>query len=139
MFEKLKKFLEDDEECFVIGGIDETRIDEIERSLEIVFPQIYESFLNKFGLLIGYGVDILGCGKGAEASVVRETKRYRSLGLPDNFIVIQNVDEWVYCLDSTTGEVVSWDRDDKQFKLICNNFEEYLCSILLEAKKNWDA
>jgi hypothetical protein len=46
------------------------------------------------------GVDILGIEGVDYASVVEKTQRYREAGLPNKYIVIENVDEFLYCLDT---------------------------------------
>ncbi len=48
------------------------------------------------------------------ASVVDDTERYRKLGLPENYLVIENVDEFVYCIN-TKGDyyVIRWDDISK--------------------------
>ena len=60
---KLLNELKKDEELFDIGGISALKVEEIEQNLEVIFPKDYKTFLMQFGLLSGYGVDILGCGK----------------------------------------------------------------------------
>ena len=54
---------------------------------------------------MGYGVEILGSGKNGDSSLVRETQRFRGYGLSDKYIVIRNVDEWIYCFDNESGKV----------------------------------
>lgn len=53
----------------------------------------------KFGMILGCGVEILGCGKNGIFSLESQTKRFREFGLPHNYLVIRNVDEWLYCLE----------------------------------------
>lgn len=138
MLEKLEKIIDNDEEIFWTGEVSEDRIISIEKELNVSFLEEYKVFLKKFGLMIGYGVEILGCGKGTEASVVRETKRYREFGLPSNFIIISSADEWVYCLDLIGGEVFSWDRNNKKPKKVADSFEEYICNEIAQAREEWE-
>lgn len=138
MFDLIEKILENDDELFAVGGIAEEKVQELERKLNVTFTNSYKAFLMKFGLLIGYGIEILGCGQSSEASVVRETVRYRQFGLPTQFVVIRDVDEWVYCLDTTKDCVISWDRNNQQPKKVCDTFEKYVCDTILEAKEDWD-
>lgn len=135
---KLLNELKKDEELFDIGGISVLKVEEIEQNLEVIFPKDYKTFLIQFGLLSGYGVDILGCGKKGEASVVKITQKYRHFGLPKEYVVIRDVGEWIYCLDTITDRVISWDRSNKKPKRISDSFEEYLSGTILEAKENWD-
>ena len=39
-----------------------------------------------------------------------KTLEYRNHGLPNNLIVVESCDEWLYCIDVDTEKVVSWDR-----------------------------
>lgn len=39
-----------------------------------------------------------------------KTLEYRNYGLSDNLIVVENCDEWLYCIDVDTEKVVSLDR-----------------------------
>jgi len=47
-----------------------------------------------------YGVEILGSSKSGEPSVVRRTEFYREFGLQKNFVVIEDCDEYIFCLDT---------------------------------------
>ena len=51
---------------------------------------------------------------------------------------LRDVDEWVYCLDTTNDCVISWDRNNQQPKKVCDTFEKYVCDTILEAKEDWD-
>ena len=86
MFDLIEKILENDDELFAVGGITGEKVQELERKLNVTFTKSYKEFLMKFGLLIGYGIEILGCGQSGEASVVKETVRYRQFGLPTQFV-----------------------------------------------------
>lgn len=138
MLEKLGKIINNDEEIFWTGEVSEERINCIEKELNVSFLEEYKAFLKKYGLMIGYGVEILGCGKSIEASVVKETKRYREFGLPRDFIIISSADEWVYCLDLIGGEVFSWDKNNKKPKKVADNFEEYICNEIVQAREEWE-
>ena len=140
MFNLIKELRNNDysDELFVVGGISETKVEELARNLNVTFTNSYKEFLMEFGRIIGYGVDILGCGQSGEASVVKETLRYRQFGLPNQFVVIRDIGEWVYCLDTTNDGVISWDRNRQTSKKVCNSLEEYICDTILEAKEDWD-
>lgn len=138
MYKKLNDLINNDEELFCTGGISEEKINEIEKELKVVLLEDYKFFLKTYGLIIGYGVEILGCGKDGEAPVVEQTKRYRNFGLPNDYIVIRNADEWVYCLDLSKGIVVSWDRNNTNPKQVADSFSEYIYNVILEAKEDWD-
>jgi len=65
---------------------------------------------------------------------VDETKKYRKLGLPKEFIVIENCDEWLYCIDSRNGEVVSWNQGgiSREYP----DFDTYVLDRFEEAAEN---
>lgn len=98
-----------------IGEVSKEYIARAEKILEVNFPPEYKEFVKKFGSGGICGVDVLGVEGADYASVVESTKRYRKLGLPKKYIVIENVDEFVYCL-STLDEynVVRWDDISKK-------------------------
>ncbi|MNC48922.1 Antitoxin YobK [compost metagenome] len=88
-------------------------------------------------------MDILGCGKSAIPSVVSNTVRLRNLGLPPEYIAIENCDEFFYCLHTgnlVDGEcpVISWDRVAGFSGKRADDFYSFLSERLNEAKENWD-
>lgn len=124
------------------GGIDENKIRDIEEILKVRFPDSYKCFLRKYGYGAAYGREILGCGKGEVPSVIAETLRFRKLGLPNQYVVIENCDEWIYCLDTANikeGEcpVISWDRNEGFDSIEGENFNSFILSIFNEAKEDW--
>lgn len=44
---------------------------------------------------------------------IQETQRFREFGLEKEYVVIRNVDEWIYCLNNKNGKISSWDRNEK--------------------------
>ena len=52
----------------------------------------------------------MGVGLTGRAIFVDETLDARKYGLPQNFVIIENVDEWQNCIDCNTGKIVSWDQ-----------------------------
>ena len=120
-----------------IGEVSEEYIARVEKILEVNFPPEYKEFVIKFGSGGICGVDVLGVEGADYASVVESTKRYRKLGLPKKYIVIENVDEFVYCL-STLDEynVVRWDDISKKELYRYTAFNEYLQDSFQEAIDN---
>lgn len=122
-----------------VGEVSDENITSVEKKLEVKFPPEYkEFFVKNFGSGGICGVDILGVEGADYSSVVESTERYRKLGLPKKYIVIENVDEFIYCL-STLGEfnVVRWDdlsKDLSKMELIrYSTFNEYLQDSFQEA------
>lgn len=141
---ELKAFiLENSDDTDFTGGIPDEHIKNIEEKLGVRFPESYKWFLRNFGSGGLFGVDILGCGKSSIPSVVSRTERLRTKGLPDEFIVIEDCDEFYYCLD--TGHfsdnecpVISWDRVTGFSGMRGDNFRNFLVERLEEAKENWE-
>lgn len=139
MFEQLEVFIKDNRnDIIVTGGITEEKIHILENNLDLKFNKDIKTFLSRYGVIVGYGIEILGCGKNGESSLVRETQRFRKYGLEREYIVIRNVDEWIYCLNNNDGKVSSWDRTDKKHLLKEDSFERYVLNELVNAKEEWD-
>jgi hypothetical protein len=73
---------------------------------------------------------------------VNSTEKYRKYGLPKGLVVIEDVGEWIYCLDTDRIKdnecpVVTWSMHDKDGVIERNdNFYEYLLDNLNEAIDN---
>ncbi|NWN98365.1 MAG: SMI1/KNR4 family protein [Bacillus sp. (in: Bacteria)] len=126
------------------GGVDEKQIEYVQNTLEVQLPESYKWFLTNYGSGGLFGVDILGVAKSNIASVVIETKNYRDLGMSNNLVVIEDIGEYAYCLDTSKMEnnecpVIAWDRqgglDDFN---TAKNFYKFLSQRLLEAKEAWE-
>ncbi|MGR5985485.1 SMI1/KNR4 family protein [Bacillus cytotoxicus] len=95
--------------------------------------------LKKFGSGGICGVEVLGVEGMEYASVVDDTERYRKLGLPENYLVIENVDEFVYCINTKDDYyVIRWDDISKEEIIRYSTFDEYLKDSFQEAIDNWD-
>ncbi|MBL5783667.1 hypothetical protein B5V88_17500 [Heyndrickxia sporothermodurans] len=126
------------------GGVDGKQIDYVQDTLKLKLPESYKWFLNNYGSGGLYGVDILGVARSNIATVVMETERYRELGMNENLVVIEDVDEYAYCLDTSNMEnnecpVIAWNKqgglDDYN---TAENFYEFLSQRLLDAKEAWE-
>lgn len=139
MLKELEKFIQNNQEDIIVtGGITDEKINDLEGILRLEFRNEIRNYLYQYGIIIGYGVEILGCGKNGESSLVKETERFRKLGLTEEYIVIRNSDEWIYCLNNNDGIVSSWDRTEKKHLIKSNSFEQYILDELAEAKDDWD-
>ena len=118
--------------------ITDEKINDLEESLGLEFRKEIREYLHQYGIIIGYGVEILGCGKNGESSLVKETERFRKLGLSDEYIVIRNSDEWIYCFNNNDGIISRWDRTEKTHLIKSNNFERYILDEMVDAKDEWD-
>lgn len=76
--------------------------------------------------------------------MVRNTERLRKMvNLPAHYVVIEDVEEFYYCLDTTdlvNGEcpVVSWDRMVGFSGKRAESFDEFLENIFRDAKIEWE-
>lgn len=60
-------------------------------------------------------------------------------GLPHPYIVIENVDEFIYCLNTEgNDQVVRWDRISKEAVDRYSSFDAYLTDRFQEAIDNWE-
>lgn len=87
-------------------------IESAQRLLGVTIPEQFIEYLNEYSYGGVGGVEILGVGFTGEMLFVDTTLWYREYGLPHNLLAVENCDEWLYCLDCDTGEVVSWSRCD---------------------------
>ena len=139
MFKELDKFIKKNQSNIIVtGGVTDEEINSLEKRLELEFREEIREYLHQYGIIIGYGVEILGCGKNGEPSLVKETERFRKLGLSDEYIVIRNSDEWIYCFNNNDGIISSWDRTEKTHLIKSNNFEQYILDEMVDAKDEWD-
>lgn len=141
---ELDKFIFDNKsDAEFTGGVKNDQINYIENELNIMLPESYKCFLSKYGHGGLYGETLLGCGLNETYPVIDQTIRYRKLGIGNKFVVIQNLDEFVYCLDTTKindGEcsVKRWDRVIGFSDVISCSFSQYALRVFQEAKEDWD-
>ncbi len=139
MQRKIKKFINENVEKsgFFTGGISEAKIQKVEELLNVSLPEGYKWFLKKYGYGSLYGVLILGWGKSDESiPVVRETLAFRKLGLPLNCVVVEDCDEWVYCMNCDDGKVYRWSSWDPNFYYRYSDFYDFLFTKFSEAKED---
>ncbi|XOQ15351.1 MAG: SMI1/KNR4 family protein [Shouchella clausii] len=126
------------------GGVDGKQIDYIQDTLKLKLPDSYKWFLTNYGSGGLYGVDILGVAKSNIATVIIETESYRDLGMSENLVVIEDIDEYAYCLDTSNMEnnecpVIAWNKqgglDDYN---TAENFYEFFSQRLMDAKEAWE-
>lgn len=131
IMELINKGLQDND---FSGPAERSKMSFIERTLRVTLPGSYQWFLQRYGHGGIGGLEILGVNKSGEPVCISETERFRKLGLPQTYVVIENCDEWVSCLDTSkiTGDecpIVDWDRKGNS-EMVYNSFESYLCERL---------
>ena len=106
-----------------------------EHELGVKLPGAYIEFLKLYGHGGICGVCTNGICLDNSVAFVEDTLEYRNEGLPLNLVVIENVGEWLFCIDTSTGKVVSWDMSGN-INEDYDNFEEYLISQMNDAIEN---
>lgn len=138
MFEKLDCFIKDNsEEILITGGWGEDKISELEQKLNVSFREELKTFIRKYGLLMGYGVEIAVCGKHGGSRMVEVTQSFRKAGLDERYLVIEGDGELAYCLDNETGKIVNWGLDNLEVYPVADSLELFILDDLIEGKDNW--
>ena len=138
MFENLDKFIaENSEEVLVIVGCTDDKIFELEIQLDIAFREEVKIFIRKYGVLIGYGVEIVAFGLNGHSRFVKDTLRFRKNGLEKKYIVIEGDTELAYCLDNETGKIVNWGLDNLEVYPVAESLESFVLAQFEEGKMNW--
>lgn len=97
-----------------------------EKELGINIPKQYKWFIENYGQGGIGGVQILGISKVNRAVFKDVTLEYRNYGLPNNLIVVENCDEWLYCIDINNEKVIAWDRINGVLGDRYNTFLEFI-------------
>lgn len=126
------------DEIFVSGGASIKEIELIEETLNVKLENEYKSYLMRYGMIMGFGVEILGFGKNGNFPMVEQTLRFRKMGLEDCYIVIRDVGEYIFCLNVDTGYISNWDAIDPSHVIVSDSFYKYVVKELVEAKEDWE-
>lgn len=138
MFEKLDEFIEENpEEMLATGGWDDNKIIELEKQVDLSFREEFKEFIRKYGLLMGYGVEIAACGRTGSSRVVEYTLRFREQGLDKKYLVLDGDGELAYCLDNETGMIVNWGSDNGEVYPEADDMESFILAQLEDGKDNW--
>ena len=121
------------------GRVEEDDIRVVEKNLNVNFPESYKYFIRNYGSGGICGVEILGVENKEDSSVIYATKRYQDLGLEDGCVVIEDLGEFIMCIDTKDeGKIIRWDRVNKSKEYRYMTFDEYLIDTFKEAIDNWD-
>ena len=120
---------------FNYASVTDDMISDAEEILGVKLPNKYVDYIKMFGHGGIAGVEILGVGLTGKMVFVESTLEYRADELPGNLVVIENVDEWLMCLDCDTGKVVSWDFTG-YIKEEYDSFDDYLMDQMNNAIEN---
>ena len=106
-----------------------------EEKLGVKLPEQYVDFLKEYGHGGIAGVETIGVGLTGRLIFVETTLDYREDDLPENLVVIENVDEYLTCIDCDTEKIVSWDFSG-YIKEDYDSFDEYLLDQMNSAIEN---
>lgn len=142
MKKKIIKMIEENKDVFENAFLKryptDVELEEAEKVLGIKIPQEYVWFLKKYGHG-GFFFEYLGYGLNGKALFVDETLRKRKYGLPNTLLVIESCDEYVICIDTESGEIVSWSNYDRDGILKrAADFYEYFMECVDNAIENYD-
>lgn len=110
---------------FTHADVTDEMLNEAEQRMCIEIPEEYKYFLKEFGHGGIGGIEILGIGKNGSLVFEKETLKYRVYGLPNELIIIENCDEWLYCINSNSGKVVMWSRGNTGYSEVFDSFKTY--------------
>jgi hypothetical protein len=128
-----------EEENDFYGKLKENDIEYVQSVLKVKIPESYSWFILNYGSGGICGVEVLGIEKKDDSSVVNVTERYRKLGLDSECIVIEDLGEFIMCINtSKENEIIRWDRVNKTNEFRYKNFYEYLIDTFQEAIDNWE-
>jgi len=123
--------------AFVKTTVTPEQLNAVQASLDMIIPEQYRWFLEKFGHG-GFGFEFLGFGLTGKALFAEKTVHERQSGLPMHLLVIEDIGEYVVCLDSQSGEVVTWSRFDKDGTVkLCGSFCEHFLERINDAAANY--
>lgn len=113
------------------GPVSEERIAQIEKENGFTFPEQYREYVKLLGSGGICGSDLLGIEGERGTSVIEISKRAWKQGLNKDFIVIEDIDEFVMCMntkdDAVDSQVYLWKRHSNEPPLPRYNcFDSYI-------------
>lgn len=120
---------------FNYATVTDNMIAAAEEKLGVKLPEQYIDFLKEYGHGGIAGIEVMGVGLTGRMLFVDTTLEYREDDLPDNLVVVENVDEYLTCIDCDTEKIVSWDFSG-YIKEEYSSFDEYLVDQMHGAIEN---
>lgn len=121
---------------FTHAVVSDSMILNAEKMLKVNIPEQYKWFLKKYGHGGIDGIETLGVGKTGKMVFIDKTLEFRKYGLSNEMIVIENCDEWIYCLNTKSGNVVIWSLGSSKCNIVYKDFIEYLNDRINDAIEN---
>lgn len=136
-YKKAKELMDMDATEFY-EGVSKEEIENAMKELSLDFPESYRAFLMDFGGGDAGGEFILGITDVEEESAINATQEERSVGLPENFVIIAVWGDVLCCLDTSkmkNGEcpVVTLTDDYKINEIVAESFGQFLYDYLNES------
>ena len=111
---------------FTYADVTSEMLDEAECRLGVTLPEEYRYFLMNYGHGGIGGIEVLGVGKNGKLFFENYTLEYRSFGMPEELVIVENCDEWLYCINTRNNRIVEWSLGDAEYCDAYGSFEEYL-------------
>ena len=142
MKNKIIQLIENNEEvfegAFLMRFPTDEELTDAEKKLGIAIPEEYVWFLKTYGHG-GFFFEFLGFGLNGSAIFVNKTIHEREFGLPKELLVIEDCDEYVYCIDTVSREIVSWSKHDNDRVIkVADSFYEHFLDNIDNAIENFD-
>lgn len=139
---RINELIEENEEVFQMAFLKRFPTDEelhmAEDLLGFTIPKEYIWFLKTYGHG-GCFFEFLGYGINGKAIFAEKTLSEREKGLPLHMLVIENCDEYVICIDTGSGKIVSWSSYDRGGIVhMFDDFYEYFIDCIENAIDNFD-
>lgn len=121
---------------FTYVPVTDEMLKKAEKEINLRIPTMYKEFLQMFGQGGIGGLEVLGIGKNNKMIFTETTVLYRKYNLPIELIVIENCDEWLYCINSENGRIVVWSNGSKDADVVYNDFDKYLEDRIQDVLEN---
>ena len=120
---------------FNYASVTDEIINSAEQKLNLKLPAEYTDYIKSYGHGGIAGIEILGVGLTGRLLFVDTTLEYRQEDLPLNLVVIENIDEYLVCIDCNNNKIVSWDFTGF-INEEADSFDEYLIEQMNNAIEN---
>lgn len=124
-------------DVYVYGGVDDNIVNEAETRLAVAMPNSLRDYLTKYGALECRYLEFFGLGFSGSSylNLITRTLELREDGLPNGYIVFQDLGDMHYAVCDTDGSVYEWApaQGDAIFKELGADFEEYVVTTMQQS------
>lgn len=109
------------------GGVDDLRIAEAEKNLQLKFSPDYIEYLKEFGQIEAQGIELTGLSDKSTTSVVNSTNSLRKISsIPANMYVIEDLDiDGIEYLQDALGKIYQY-SGCSQISMYAVSLAEYI-------------